>query len=637
MPFARPSPSRVISLNLLEDPINSSICISDTLATPWDTQAHGRQLEVMRIEASSSSSSSSAASSCSLDLSGNSPSIQTMSVVVPAKASQIASVGSYSSTTPSVGPSFTKTGKAPLSMKQRLFQISDTESDNDDENEDAENIKSRAPTHLRSARNDPIRNSISALSGVTVIGKGHSRDREGSSGTISSGGSSRSHGSFDKSGNSGSGAALEGDPSVLSLERKTSYTPSHVSQSPAPDSHIMISQRSDVGAPKSLSTLEQYPRSSHSPARSNQARSISLSSRGTPPLPSFTADTTDKSSIIPSASARGSGLTANAQASTSSQSIEIPLHSGASPISSRSWPRKHSRTSTREREEAGLLSPVLKSGHASPLFSSIEGSFIFPPSPNLPISSNFNGQKFNKARRPPSFSTFSFDNIVPLSESKRQQADVAPPYHTIRSRRSSKASEHEQEQARPSRQLSPSSRSVSTSDLSHIMRSFSPKNRHSPTRQDTNEFSPIAASVAPIEGTSRNPLGRSTRSNASNADLKAIIQQKRRQASGSFYTSNSFPNQQSLSGTTSPLLQSRPQSPTIQERPTWEGVPRRVRSRRNTAAGMANLVMSANTGENGLTSRFEEARLRAMRGMGEVVMTPSIEVHCFVWKSLTNL
>lgn len=128
-------------------------------------------------------------------------------------------------------------------------------------------------------------------------------------------------------------------------------------------------------------------------------------------------------------------------------------------------------------------------------------------------------------------------------------------------------------------------------------------------------------------------LRRSMRSrDGSQADLKALIQQKRRQASAPF--SSQAKASVPPSASASPVLRSGAQSPLLElpkeenSQPAYKAAwdhtpPRRIRSRHATTAGVNGLAALSMAS---LGNGFEEARLRAMRGMGEVVMTPSVEV-----------
>jgi hypothetical protein len=179
------------------------------------------------------------------------------------------------------------------------------------------------------------------------------------------------------------------------------------------------------------------------------------------------------------------------------------------------------------------------------------------------------------------------------------------------------------------------------------MRTFSGKPRRSGTLSRQNTQDNLTAMLAEEVGVEEAVLAASLRRSGSQksaggggasvsvAELKHLIQQKRRQASAPFHSlaSVSIPPSQigspvlPGSGAQSPVLALQPGQyenghGSVPGRQPWEVTPpRRARSRHATMGGVnGSLTLSLST--NG----FEEARLRAMRGMGEVVMTPSIEV-----------
>jgi len=370
-----------------------------------------------------------------------------------------------------------------------------------------------------------------------------------------------------------------------------------------------------------------------------------------------------------------------------------PLPSPPNPPSSGASTRRHSRSSFHEggNRLTFPLSPISTAeplSHASHALSPVNnGSFPIPPSAfqptNTGISSsssqpdNIHPQRSpHRTSRPPSFSSYSFDSssapsAIPRSQTNSSSHPPGPassyspainqhyplPSTATASRRGSRNFDNDFDAVR--------SRSVSRSDLNQIMRSF---NNSRPRRSYSRQVShadlanlsgdPVAVAepsqatlVSGTVTTEASPdqvsdLRRSTRSmNASNTDLKTLIQQKRRQASAPFYTSarvrsgtTSPVHSQSQQGSSrgSPVLGSvltiqspvQPDSPLPQsDKQPWEYTPpRRARSRHGTSMGLNGITAFTASADGPVTRGFEEARLRAMRGVGELVMTPSIEV-----------
>ena len=628
MPFARPSPVRASPATSSADTDNNANS-DNTLATPWDFDTHARQLEAMRVEASTPSSFPSAVVSSSAGSFNAPPSIERTSVLTPGKGFCNDGNVPLAFAGPPAG-SAGSTGK-PLSLKQRLFQASDTESENENEEDSSDRAQSQVLSRLRASRNDPIRRSISAISGVTVIGKGHSRDREGSASTIGSLRSLKSNGNSEQVSSGVLLTPVRDDAVTLSESSSRSSKAASVRRTPvldAPSAEALEFQNA-------LNLLEQYPRSSHSPIRTNQARSISkglhafeFGSRDIPYVSAQSHNNGQKPSLF-----TGVAVPFHPDSSQSAQSISLPSLSGSASSSSSTSPipspRKHPPLQNNHiHEQLANLLPVLPSDDVNHVLSSL-GDAVGPlTSSSISVANKRQEARFTaRVARKPSFGNFSFDNLASPSASQLSLGSMSPSYRRSRSRRSSVAGDDAKEANNNHTSLS-ASQSGSQFDLSHIMRSFSQKGRRSPVRQTTGGLVTNADAFPSGEVAYVDTLGRSSRSSTANANLKSIIQQKRRQASAPFSTSASVSDSLSPSEATSPVLLSRPHSPNSLEKQPWDATPpRRLRSRRNSAAGLASLSSHTTAfTEMSFLSGFEEARTKAMRGMGEVVMTPSIEV-----------
>ena len=516
-------------------------------------------------------------------------------------------------------------------MKAALFQISDSE---DGEAEDPDEVAVHddevamrqrwSNGYAHGSRDDPSRRSLSGLSGVTVIGRG-------------SFSSQSSKGSHNREGSTSSSILSGPKSSGRPADRPAR---SSIDEMPEPDPPFAPKLGDGMDFSAALNLLNSYPRST-SPARNRPeveiGSSSTVASRAKPPLPR-------------SVSAYA-GQASPESFETLQQQQQPPLLPPASPTrrrsispstSSRPRPRRHSRSSIHERDQLSPLamspisgtaslpttqhafvSPVL-SNHASLDFAHYRNNPASPPTGRVGRSASHN---FNN------YALSAGSNTSPRAQNQNDGTTQGPSSSTSMSRRSSRTSDGRAARsptAASSRRPSSASRSVSNADLGQIMRSFSQKPRRTLSRHNTQDdlvnLADHRSNDGPIEGDQGASLRRSQRSrNGSQADLKLLIQQKRRQASAPFYST-------APSATHSPVLGSGAQSPLLAApveeaqpayKAAWEHTPpRRMRSRHATTAGingMASLTTSASGG-------FEEARLRAMRGMGEVVMTPSVEV-----------
>jgi hypothetical protein len=608
MPFARPASSPSHSSS------NGSPPIQTKLATPWDSGSMDRQLESMRQAAAASSSSySSGAGSSSIE--GWTPGSTWTSQTLPSAFSPADEEGlnatSFSTTRPSQSSTTTEkqnrassqdvgNSSSRRAMKQRLFQISDDEEEVVTP-ESSDRAHAERLAGLRANRNDPVRRSISAMSGVTVIGRGsgHDRDRQGSTSSLgSSNGFASGRDNFERR------------PSDLGQSTVMEQTRSL--HEPPTSNTLQVDGRQASNAqafdmPSALELLQMYPRSASPPRNFDDQ----------PPVASTSAR--------PQTSPKLSQVTGYFQPPPRSSSISphpiSPTTHPSQPESSKPRLRRHSRSSN--ADSTFVLSPVTQAESAEQLHKSPSASSSTSPRHLSPVGER-NSQDLN---------AYSFGQQYPRSasspsgfEPSMKSGGSRPSRHT--SRRSSRVSEHDgnlsQENA-----AKPGSRSASTNDLSQIMRSFSARRRRSGSKQSTFDLphdknSPDNSATI-SQSSSSNPLRRSTRgANASASNLRDLIQQKRRQVSGPFHNmvSSSMVGSGNASpvissGTTSPVLGSGQDSNTNGRQPMMPA--RRARSRHTSGAALGGLSLSL-TG-NG----FEEARLRALRGMGEVVMTPSVE------------
>ena len=549
-----------------------------------------------------------------------------------------------------------------------------------------------------------MRRSISAMSGVTVIGRGGggggggapSMHREGSSSTL---GSQRGNGggrsSLDEQRHrAGRGSIDEEDAAeVFAKPPSPSSSPPPPPPSAAgPSSSAEVGQKDNhLDLSTALNLLSSYPRST-SPARNRV-----IDEQGPEQPPSYGAGVGEADPRVSGAGDVPPPFTRSASAgevpatTTEHQPPMVPYHSSgaSSPSSSHQnhhHPRRHSRSSIHERDRISpgfALSPIHGAAelppHGHQQHSSSTTSPILSREPSLASSYQFPGphrseglDSFPDSSRggkhtPPSSSsalfssTYSLQSSMPTSSTsprnphRPETAGGRLSRSTNRSRRGSAKSPEFYDSAygpppptasssrRPS-----SARSSSTSDLSQIMRTFSGKPRRSGTLSRQNTQDNLTAMLAEEVGVDEAVLAASLRRSGSQksasgsggaslsvAELKHLIQQKRRQASAPFHSlaSVSIPPSQNSSpvlprsGAHSPVLALQPGQfesglGSAPVRQPWEGTPpRRARSRHATMGGVnGSLTLSLST--NG----FEAARLRAMRGMGEVVMTPSIEV-----------
>lgn len=311
----------------------------------------------------------------------------------------------------------------------------------------------------------------------------------------------------------------------------------------------------------------------------------------------------------PTASSRSRSMSPTAVSPRSQNAAPLP---GASEGGSRPV-RRHSRSSMASDL---LMSPVpALSSMNSPTTASCPEHRSALPSP-LDVYVQSNGQGSTQVTFPtPGGFPFSPASSLPEASSSR----TLPTSST-------------DEESPRGKQTISSSRSVSTNDLAQIIRSFSSRSRKATGRrrstqgQPINEARPPSASTSIPTSTSAEGLRRSVRGSrhpSNSANLGELIRQKRRMASAPFHNTASA----HTSGTTSPTMASGAQSPVLSsapEAPTWDSAAqRRARSRRgSTASTGLHLNLTANG--------FEEARIRALRGMGDVVMTPSVEVRAIV-------
>lgn len=597
---------------------NNGLLSPTRLATPWDASSLEKQLESMRQEAAAATASSSSSSSSSLSssiappvspLSSFSPpplhpsgdqmarapassSTEMDMTDVPAKEDQSSQPISFSphqqynnifkaGSSPTSPPPSQLPYNSHRAMKQRLFQMSDDESETIDD-DSASYVRSDYHSRLRAERQDPTRRSISALSGVTVIGRGSISSNRDSRGSIDTIGSFKSNQIEEES-----AQRLQEQEQVSTRPSGTAPDAAAASAPSASDNRPSTSAGGDAAfdMPSALQLLQMYPGRSSPPANFDA-----------PPLSRTNTSTSVSSNHI----------------SPRSHSIPLPTsqEGGQRPV------RRHSRSGAIAGDL--LMSPVTNSFNENlPTHSHENQSHPRPTASAIDISQS----KHHPSHSRPEQSPRSSNNLIlgPAS---------LPDTTTFRSSSPSLPNTAPESSLRSAS----TSRSISNNDLAQIMRSFS-RGQRSPGRRKSTHGSipaePASASGSANANTNSNvveepaisPLRRSVRSSrqASSANLKELIRQKRRQASAPFYTTASA----DTSGTTSPILQSGAQSPIQQpssEAAPWEHVAqRRARSRRASAA-TSGLHLSLTP--NG----FQEARLRAMRGVGEVVMTPSVEV-----------
>lgn len=671
MPYARPGARPGLSVSAGSSNSNSSSTGASSVATTWSSEQLDRQLAAIgSVHGGSSFGGESSSLSSLLDSLGDSASGNALSLPSTAATSPspVSSLPSLQSSSPSTKTPFeqdeqqedakmpitamaagsssiiSRTSSVPMSsrkaMKAALFQISDSEDgDGDKDDDDAadeaiidEEEDDRRRNRLQhgrqdasghGSRHDPVRSSISAMSGVTVIGRG-SFSSIGKAATAT-------HNRDDSTSTS----------SLMSARRS-------IDEMPEPDPPFAPKSGDGMNLTAALSLLHSYPRST-SPARNKpedaDGEPSSSSQRAKPPLPRSVSTYAGEA-----APESFDTIRQPEPVSPTSRRRSVSPSAASFPASSRPRPRRHSRSSIHERGDLFPLamSPVSASSSlpstsqpfVSPTFSVSSTNDYITGEPSSPHHhSHATTPPRSSTRRSPSRSISNHigrpeSDTSPRGTRRRASRDEPAAASQTMSRRSSRASEKRADgsSASTSRRPSLASRSMSNADLGQIMRSFSQKPRRTLSRHQVQTADPMDS--GPVLGNTTicdepNTLRRSQRSrNGSQADLKLLIQQKRRQASAPFHSSASIPP----SASASPVLGSGAQSPALavpadDQQPAYKAVwdhmpPRRLRSRHATTAGVNGLAALSTSASGG----FEEARLRAMRGMGEVVMTPSVEV-----------
>lgn len=572
MPFARPASSPSGSSSYAS-PHNGSALNPAKLATPWDASSLEKQLETMKQEAAASSASSlssSPARSFPSALPRSQPSPNISNIAIPPSSQDATSPDSQamsSNSSSSSPPEQYFTSRRAL--KQRLFQMSD-----DDEDAlsavatptGADGSSSGYNSRFRADRRDPIRQSISALSGVTVIGRGSISSKRDSQGSISTIGSHRN--SLEDS-RPGAMYRTQSDnvTAPLSTESKRE------AQEPTP---THASNGLDMGS--ALHLLHMYPRAASPPRNFDDG-----------PM----QQTTQHQQTSRSRSISPHSIAAHDQGSGGQS------EGGSRPV------RRHSRSSMASDL---LMSPVMG---------------------NLTMTAPNSARDSDHSTMASPLDVFVFNNRAEQPEANTSSITFPISPASLPEASSSRTLPSVDGDSPQSRRTISSSRSVSTNDLAQIMRSFSSRSRKATGRRRSTQGQPIDEAGPSVPTTSfptsssAEPLRRSRRGtrqpSTGAADLKDLIRQKRRMASAPFHTSASV----HTSGTTSPIMASGAQSPVAsapQEAPAWDAAAqRRARSRRSSAASTG---FNLNFTSNG----FEEARMRALRGMGDVVMTPSVEV-----------
>lgn len=651
----------------------------------------------------------------------------------------------------------TSGSKAHLTRKQRLFQISDDEqegesvrdeaaqeglltkegstgragetvdkdvdgNEDDDDDDDDEALTSRlqaeAWAKLRAARNEPIRRSISALSGVTVIGKG-GREREGSTSTIGSFKRTTSNrGSVDHSRNgslsvdafsSDDGGKTSDDVATTEqLPPSSTLPPAQTSPEavpprssdvdvPHPDPPFAPTVGSSMDLPGARNLLQRYDEGNVPipPTTSDPKADTDSSGRARPPLPrsvsAFVGEPPASSfdtSQSPLVSSQSFAEQAKAFLPSGDHQSQSYAASSSTASSSGASTRRHSRSSIhdvgRRMFPLSPITPCEPLSQASQVLSPSNSNFNFTtattaavPSPYAPstippstsrassLASSSQERTSSRDSRAPSFSTFALDTstAIPAGPQSatlpRSSSQFANNQRHPHSRTTSRSTSREYE-GDLSRSRSASRSIISPSDLNQIMRSFNNSSSFKPRKStsrhtSTADLTALGTDSAGSATTPNRPtvdqkdgseggseLRRSLRSrDGSTTDLKTLIQHKRRQASAPFYTSATVrsgaasPAISQHSGRGSPVLDStlafspapsevRPLPDTKQP---WEFTPpRRARSRHGTSMGLNGLTSFTAPPDGPVTHGFEVARLQALRGMGEVVMTPSVEV-----------
>ena len=459
---------------------------------------------------------------------------------------------------------------------------------------------------LRSGRQDPVRQSISALSGVTIIGRGSISSNRDSIGSISTIGSSNRNSIDDSS-----------RPNAMSRAQSENITSSTRSGTPATSKESLASTSASsdqssgpIDMPSALQLLQMYPRSASPPHNFDDSRIKQQHQQPRqseePPQPARSRSMSPRSGTSP--------CTRDAAPLYTTSEEE----GGSRPV------RRHSRSSMASEL---LMSPTM-------------GMSQIHQRSTSPTSERFSHQYsslYTHGGQPLSAKALS-DAVASISSLPQASSS-----QTISSMASGGSS--------PKRAIS-ASRSISSNDIAQIVRSFNSRSRKATGRRRSTQGQPLdegghfpshtistdssattdttttatshTTTTAPENSSSRR--SRRVSRHPSNSNLKDLIKQKRRQASAPFHTSASV----DTSGATSPILASGAQSPVRSHPPvpaeahpsTWDSIAqRRARSRRSSAVSQALQLGFSPTG-------FEEARLRALRGMGEVVMTPSVEVSC---------
>lgn len=566
MPFARPSSSPSGGTSQPSALPGSSLDPAK-LATPWDAQSLEKQLEMMKQEAAASSASSmysspSRPSAISLPRSQASPNINGIAATPQDMASPDSQAMSSSSSASPPEQYFT----SHRALKQRLFQMSDDDEEASSTVANSAHADPHPSSHgrYRVDRSNPVRQSISALSGVTIIGRGSIGSKRDSQGSISTIGSQRN--SIEES-RPGAMYRTQSDnvtAPLTTLAKRQSHQQAQAEVTGNP-----------VDMPSALHLLQMYPRAASPPRNFDDDREVQpMRSRSV--SPHSVSPRTQKSVPLPGST-----------------------EGGSRPV------RRHSRSSMASEL---LMSPVTGNlSMTAPTSASEQGLASSTPSP---FDAFVFGNQLERTTEPsPSAASATpvGPALIPETTSSRNLASTSADGDSPRSRRTIS-----------------SSRSVSTNDLAHIMRTFSSRSRKATGRRRSTQGQPLdeaGPSTSMPTSTSADPVRRSTRGSRqpSNSALKDLIRQKRRMASAPFRTSASV----NTSGTTSPIMASGAQSPVLAVPPepsAGEGSAlRRARSRRGSAASTG---LSLNFTSNG----FEEARMRALRGMGDVVMTPSVEV-----------